>query len=107
MPMVEIKRLRIQEQDFIGIYLKLPRYPIHLIVSTHTILASDALSISHFEDENKDTAIMLCQYCYGFDGLLNSEVKGINQIAKQAGVNVGMKAKEALMLCENTKEKKR
>ena len=99
--MVEVKRIKIADQDFIGVSFHLPQYPIHFIVSTHAILASDALSLEHFEEQDKQIAVVLCHYLYGFDGLLASEVIAMNQIAKKQGVNKGMNAKEALMLCEN------
>lgn len=69
------------------------------------ILAMDAFTISYFERTKNNVAVILCRHVYGFDALLNSEVLVANHIAYEFGVQVGMKAKEALMLCENTKEK--
>ena len=105
--MVEVRKIQIQDQHFIGISLNLPQYPIHFIISTHAILATDSLSIQHFEDEQKHTAVVLCRYLYGFDGLLSSEVVAMNAAAIEKGVAVGMNAKEALMLCEENKKAKR
>lgn len=103
--MVEVKRIKLQDQSFLGIYLNLPQYPIHLLVSTHAILAQDIFSLQQFHDEHKQVAVVLCEYLYGFDGILGSCVKGANEVAIHMGVKVGMNAKEALILCESNKEK--
>lgn len=107
MPMVEVKKIQIDDQHFIGVSLNLPQYPIHFIISTHSILASDSLSLAHFEQEHKHTAVVLCNYLYGFEGLLASRVVAMNEIARNKGVEVGMNAKEALILCEENKKEKR
>lgn len=98
--MVELRSIQIDEVSFIGVYLNLPHYPLHLIVSTHTILAQNAFSIAFFEHENKRAAVILCQYVFGFEGLLNSKVIEYNTYAEKKGVMKGMCGKEAMMLCE-------
>lgn len=102
--MVEVKNIRIHNLDLIGIYLNLPQYPVHFIMSTHTILAQDNFSIDYFEHYDRNVAVVLCRYTFGFEGLLDSEVVAVNHTAEKRGVRVGMKAKEAVMYCEeNTK----
>lgn len=103
--MVEVENIQVGEHDFIGIYLNLPQYPIHFIMSTHSILTQDNFSLHHFERLDKDVAVIMCRYTFGFDGLLASVVVGCNAIADQKGVTSGMKAKEALMLCEKDSHK--
>ena len=98
--MIEVENIQIDHHDFVGIYLNLPQYPIHFIMSTHSILAQEYFSIEHFNHRKKDVALILCSYTFGFDGLLASVVAQCNSYAKQKGVCKGMLAKEALMLCE-------
>lgn len=102
--MVEVKNIRIKDLDLIGVYLNLPQYPLHFIMSTHTILAQNNFSIDYFEHYDRHVAVVLCRYTFGFEGLLDSEVVAVNQTAKERGVHVGMLAKEAVLCCEeNTK----
>ena len=70
--MVEVKSITVGQYHFAGIYINLPQYPIHFIISTHTILAQDNFSMNH--------------------------------IAKEKGVTIGMKAKDAVILCEEGKD---
>ena len=98
--MIEVRSIHVEQYHFIGVYMNLPQYPIHLILSTHTILAQDNFSISFFEAADKRIAVILCEYVFGFDGLLNSVVSQRNQIAMYKGVEKGMDARKALLLCE-------
>ena len=98
--MVEVENIQLNHRDFIGIYLNLPQYPIHFIMSTHSILAQENFSMEHFNHIEKDVAVILCTYTFGFDGLLSSVVVDCNQHALNKGVCKGMIAKEALILCE-------
>lgn len=98
--MIEVRSMHVENFHFIGIYMNLPQYPIHLILSTHTILAQNNFSITFFESNDKRIAVILCEYVFGFDGLLNSVVVERNTIAEKKGVEKGMYAREALMLCE-------
>lgn len=103
--MIEVETIRIDTHDFIGVYLNLPQYPIHFIMSTHAILAQDNFSLEYFERKDHRVAVILCHYMFGFDGLLASVVMDCNCVAKKKGICIGMKAKEALVLCEeNTKQ---
>lgn len=103
--MVEVKNIRIDDRDFYGVYLHLPQYPIHFIMSTHSILAQNNFSLEYFEHYDKQIAVILCRYTFGFEGLLDSEVVALNQSARYLGVKEGMVAKEALMLSEKGKNK--
>lgn len=103
--MVEVKNIKINQHHFIGIYLNLPQYPIHFIISTHAILAQNNFSLDYFEQQDKHVAVIICEYSFGFDGLLDSVVTQMNTIALEKGVIQGMKAKEALLLCEESKIK--
>lgn len=103
--MVEVKNIHIEDCDFYGVYLNLPQYPIHIIMSTHAILAQDNFALDYFENRDKYVAVILCRYTFGFQGLLDSEVVAINQKALNFGVKKGMNAKEALILSEKGQDK--
>ena len=105
--MIDVKKIELADCRFMGISLDLPMYPLQLIVSTHVILASDAFSLDHFNDRNKKTAVILCTCHRGFEDMLACEVKAMNDMAVNAGVTYKMKAREALLLCEKSKEKSR
>lgn len=98
--MVELRSIQFEGFHFIGVYLNLPHYPIHMIVSTHTILAQNNFSITFFNDEDKTAAVIICRYTFGFDGLLDSEVIDYNLQAEAKGVVKGMNGREAMVLCE-------
>lgn len=104
--MIEVKNIQVQGHHFMGVYLNLPQYPIHLIISTHTILAQDSFAIDYFENMNKSVAVVLCHNAFGFNNLLASNVIGMNQIAKNKGVTLDMPAEEAIVLCEETQSQK-
>ncbi|MEG0273880.1 MAG: hypothetical protein RR690_02020, partial [Longicatena sp.] len=72
--MVEVENIQLDHHEFIGIYLNLPQYPIHFIMSTHSILAQENFSMEHFNHVEKDVALILCSYTFGFEGLLASVV---------------------------------
>lgn len=103
--MIEVENIRIDSHDFIGVYLNLPQYPIHFIMSTRAILAQDYFSLEYFEKKDKHVAVILCRYLFGFDGLLASVVIDCNKAAKDKGVCPGMEAKEALVRCEEDSSK--
>lgn len=98
--MIEVENICVGEHDFIGVYLNLPQYPIHFMMSTHSILAQTNFAKDYFEQMDKNVAVILCGYTFGFEGLLDSDVIDSNIIAKEKGVLPGMKAKAALILCE-------
>lgn len=98
--MVEVQRVRSNGKDYVGIYISLAVYPIHMIVSPQTILTTDCFAIDFFE-KKEQVAVVLCPYESGFDKILDSDVKMFNNIAKARGVKQGMNMKEALILCEN------
>ncbi|MEG0329941.1 MAG: hypothetical protein RSC10_02215 [Longicatena sp.] len=102
--MVQVENICIDHHDFIGVYLNLPQYPIHFIMSTRSILAQNNFAKDYFEHFEKKVAVILCEYTFGFEGLLASGVMECNEIAKAKGVKRGMCAKEALILCENNKD---
>lgn len=102
--MVEVKSITVGQYRFAGIYINLPQYPIHFIISTHTILAQDNFSMDYFERLDRPVAVLLCRYTFGFAGILDSEIMSMNHIAKEKGVTIGMKAKDAVILCEEGKD---
>lgn len=103
--MVEVKSLMVGQYHFAGIYINLPQYPIHFIISTHTILAQDNFSMDYFERLDRPVAVILCRYTFGFSAILESEIVAMNHIAKEQGVTCGMKAKDAVILCEEGQSK--
>lgn len=98
--MVEVKRICAAEKSFIGIHLHLPGYPSYMIVTAKTILAQNMFQIQYFE-KDADIAVIITEYHYGFDALLNARVIAINEAAKAHGVTLMMNGKEALLLCES------
>ena len=98
--MVEVKRICAAEKSFIGIHLHLPGYPSYMIVTAKTILAQNMFQIQYFE-KDADIAVVITEYHYGFDALLNARVIAMNEAAKAHGVTLMMNGKEALLLCES------
>ena len=98
--MVEVKRICAAEKSFIGIHLHLPGYPSYMIVTAKTILAQNMFQIQYFE-KDADIAVIITEYHYGFDALLNALVIAMNEAAKAHGVTLMMNGKEALLLCES------
>ncbi len=98
--MVEVKRICAAEKSFIGIHLHLPGYPSYMIVTAKTILAQNMFQIQYFE-KDADIAVIIAEYHYGFDALLNARVIAMNEAAKAHGVTLMMNGKEALLLCES------
>ena len=98
--MVEVKRICAAERSFIGIHLHLPGYPSYMIVTAKTILAQNMFQIQYFE-KDADIAVIITEYHYGFDALLNARVIAMNEAAKAHGVTLMMNGKEALLLCES------
>lgn len=98
--MVEVKSLQIFDRSFIGLYLHLPGYPMYMIMSTKTILAQNMLDIHYFRKE-LPVSVIICEYHYGFQAMLNAKVIAMNDAAEAHGVTLEMKGKEALRLCEN------
>ena len=98
--MVEVKRICAAEKSFIGIHLHLPGYPSYMIVTAKTILAQNMFQIQYFE-KDADIAVIITEYHYGFDALLNARVIAMNEAAKAHGVTLMMNGEEALLLCES------
>ena len=98
--MVEVKRICAAEKSFIGIHLHLPGYLSYMIVTAKTILAQNMFQIQYFE-KDADIAVIITEYHYGFDALLNARVIAMNEAAKAHGVTLMMNGKEALLLCES------
>lgn len=100
--MVEIKSIQLFQTSFLGMHLYLPGYPIYLIMSTKTILAQNMFDISYFH-KDCPIAVILTDYQYGFEAMLNAPVIAMNEAAKNHGVDLKMNGREALLLCENQK----
>lgn len=98
--MVEVKSICIAQKSFIGIRLHLPAYPSYLIVSTKTILAQNMFDIRYFQKPT-NVAVIITEYRYSFEAMLNAKVIAINETAKVHGVTLMMNGKEALLLCES------
>lgn len=98
--MVEINTLCIEHHGFYGIYFKLPSYPLHIILSSRTLLAPDCLSLRYFDKNKRRCAVLLSDAEGSYEALLQGGIIACNHKARQAGVQIGMKGKEALLLCE-------
>lgn len=97
--MVEIKSIRLDDKAFIGMHLHLPGYPLYLITSTKTIIAQAMFDVRYFRKE-LPVAVVITEYRYGFEAMLNARVIAMNEIAEAHGVTTLMNGKEALLLCE-------
>ena len=100
--MIEIHSIAVEKYSFLGIYMKLPQYPIYFLV----ILAPLCFSKEYFDRLDKKVALILVKSSLGFKNLLDSEVVSYNGFAQKIGVNTAMKGKEALLLCEKSTHKK-
>ena len=103
--MIEIHSIAVEKYSFLGIYMKLPQYPIYFLVSMHVILAPLCFSKEYFDRLDKK-CLILVKSSLGFKNLLDSEVVSYNGFAQKIGVNTTMKGKEALLLCEKSTHKK-
>lgn len=101
--MVEIKSIQLLQTSLLGMHLHLPGYPLYLIMSTNVILASQMFDIRYFH-KDVPVAVIITEYRYGFDAMLNALVIAMNDVAKENGVTTMMTGKEALLLCVNEKE---
>lgn len=101
--MVEIKSIQLFQKSFLGMHLHLPAYPVYLIMSTKSILVQNMFDISYFK-KDCPVSVIVTEYRYGFDAMLNARVIAMNEQAKIHGVTLLMNGKEALLLCENQKE---
>ena len=97
--MVEIKSIRLYNQSFVGMHLHLPGYPLYLITSTKTVIAQNMFDIRYFR-KDLPIAVIITEYRYGFEAMLNARVLAMNEVARRHGVTTMMTGKEALLLCE-------
>lgn len=97
--MVEVKSIQISQKSFLGMHLCLPAYPLYLIMSTKAILVQNMFDINYFEKEGP-ISVILTQYAYGYEAMLQAKVIAMNACAKTHGVKIHMSGKEALLLCE-------
>ena len=51
--MIEIHSIAVEKYSFLGIYMKLPQYPIYFLVSMHVILAALCYYFEYFDRLDK------------------------------------------------------
>ena len=64
--MIEIHSIAVEKYSFLGIYMKLPQYPIYFLVSMHVILAPLCFSKEYFDRLDKKVALILVMSSLGF-----------------------------------------
>lgn len=98
--MVEIKTIKIQEHNFIGIQILLPHNPLFLITSTHCILAGEEFDIDYFDRYRPNTCIFLVEDGCDFEHLLTGRITSISNGAAMFDICEGMKGQDALVMCD-------
>lgn len=96
--MVDIQQVNVGKYSFLGIRLYLSHYPIHLLMSTRSIIVQQMFDINYFQ--KPECAVCMCEKGTNCIELLNKKVIAMNQTARDKGVMLHMTVKEALYLCE-------
>ncbi len=74
--MVEVKKIQVHEQSYVGIKLYMPSKVVHIIYSPTCILVGDYFSLDAF---SKEIVILQMKMSDSFESLLNSTCIATNQ----------------------------
>ena len=97
--MLTWKTIRINEKNFIGMYIALPKQKLFIITSTHCILVGEMFNVDFLSPR---TNVLIMKKSNSFKALLESEIKTMNQTAQQNGYHLNMNGKEALLYTHKT-----
>lgn len=93
--MIYVEKLDIEGKGVLGLKVELPSSPpLLLIVGNKGFIMCGYLNIE--VAEKLQVAAAIVSGVKNFDDVLNAEIKAVTSRAKELGINVGLKGKEAL-----------
>ena len=93
--MIYVEKLDIEGKGILGLKVELPSSPpLLLIVGNKGFIMCGYLNIE--VAEKLQVAAAIVSGVKNFDDVLNAEIKAVTSRAKELGINVGLKGKEAL-----------
>lgn len=93
--MIYVEKLDVEGKGALGLKVELPSSPpLLLIVGNKGFIMCGYLNIE--VAEKLQVAAAVVSGVKNFDDVLNAEIKAVTSRAKELGINVGLKGKEAL-----------
>ena len=93
--MIYVEKLDVEGKGVLGLKVELPSSPpLLLIVGNKGFIMCGYLNIE--VAEKLQVAAAVVSGVKNFDDVLNAEIKAVTSRAKELGINVGLKGKEAL-----------
>jgi len=93
--LIYVEKLDIEGKGVLGLKVELPSSPpLLLIVGNKGFIMCGYLNIE--VAEKLQVAAAIVSGVKNFDDVLNAEIKAVTSRAKELGINVGLKGKEAL-----------
>ena len=93
--MIYVEKLDVEGKGVLGLKVELPSSPpLLLIVGNKGFIMCGYLNIE--VAEKLQVAAAIVSGVKNFDDVLNAEIKAVTSRAKELGINVGLKGKEAL-----------
>jgi len=93
--LIYVEKLDIEGKGILGLKVELPSSPpLLLIVGNKGFIMCGYLNIE--VAEKLQVAAAIVSGVKNFDDVLNAEIKAVTSRAKELGINVGLKGKEAL-----------
>ena len=93
--MIYVEKLDVEGKGALGLKVELPSSPpLLLIVGNKGFIMCGYLNIE--VAEKLQVAAAIVSGVKNFDDVLNAEIKAVTSRAKELGINVGLKGKEAL-----------
>lgn len=99
--MLEWKTIHLEDKNFIGMHLVLPKQGIYVITSTKCILVGKMFSIEHLSPTSN---VFVMEKADSFASLLESSIKQMNETAIKNGYKNFMSGKEVLLYSPKTKQ---
>ena len=101
--MIAVHRITIQQFHFLSMTVKLPKLPIHILTSTHTIVLESMFYPPYFDDI--EVAVIQCERQLTGQDVVSAVVLSCNKKAYAYGVRIGMQIEDAVVCCENNRKK--
>ncbi|MCD6242742.1 DUF1805 domain-containing protein [Candidatus Bathyarchaeota archaeon] len=93
--MIYVEKLDVEGKETLGLKVELPGSPpLLLIVGDKGFIMCGYLNVE--VAEKLQVAAAVVSGVKNFDDVLNAEIKAVTSRAKELGINVGLKGKEAL-----------
>lgn len=92
--MLEWKTIHLENKNFIGMHIMLPKQQIFIITSTKCLLVGEMFNI---EKLSPTSSVFVMEKSNSFNALLESRVLMMNQYAISSGYSKKMKGREILL----------